>query len=153
MSNLCFNGAQTAFKPLINLNPTWGTPGAGWLPPVPSQTTLMSVTPRILSVKYGDGYESTMPDGINNQPLSFDLVFTNRRTEIIQALDQFFTGTLPFFDRQPHEYFFMLLPAPYAYKNTDTIRGLKWRHGKSTTEFNQATGYTYKISIVQAYDP
>ena len=48
--------------------------------------------PRTKSVKYGDGYELRLVDGINTQPEIWDLQFTNRTSTEALAIDAFLTA-------------------------------------------------------------
>ena len=45
--------------------------------------------PRVLSSKFGDGYEQRVPDGINNNPGSWALTFANRTNADGDAIDGF----------------------------------------------------------------
>jgi phage-related protein len=50
-----------------------------------------SITPRVLSSKFGDGYEQRVADGINTQPQMWSLIFTDSAA-IIDAIDSFLIG-------------------------------------------------------------
>jgi phage-related protein len=52
---------------------------------VPSYSSDLSVQTRIRQVRFGDGYAQQSPDGLNNQPESYSLVFDKRsKTEAAQ---------------------------------------------------------------------
>lgn len=46
--------------------------------------------PRVLSARFGDGYEMRVADGINNLPRQWGLNFNNRTKEDIDKLYKFF---------------------------------------------------------------
>jgi phage-related protein len=47
-----------------------------------------SIEPKVLSVKFGDGYEQRLANGINNQPEEWNLNFSNT-AEVINEIYQF----------------------------------------------------------------
>lgn len=50
-----------------------------------------STKPRVLSARFGDGYEQRIADGINTQPKTWNLIFTDS-SAVIDAIDAFLTG-------------------------------------------------------------
>lgn len=59
-----------------------------WTPSYQSQS---QQNPKILSVKFGDSYESRSPDGIENNLLTLDLQFENRSIDETCAIVHFLT--------------------------------------------------------------
>ena len=67
-----------------------------WTPDIGAS---MKRTPRIRSVKFGDGYEQRGPDGIHADLQSWDVTFQDRTTEEIDAIETWFAdryGVIPF---------------------------------------------------------
>lgn len=56
---------------------------------IPSQGGKLTDTPRVLSMKFGDGYEQRAPDGINNIDTSWDVSFTHRTDKEFQDILNF----------------------------------------------------------------
>ncbi len=66
---------------------------------VPNKEPAGTVSFRIKSAKFGDGYEQTAEDGINNKTQSWPLTFTGSKSRIKQIaefLDRH-KGAIPFF--------------------------------------------------------
>ena len=59
---------------------------------VPNYGASATRAPRVKNVKYGDGYELRLPDGINTNPEVWDLQFTNRTSTEALAIDAFLTA-------------------------------------------------------------
>lgn len=45
--------------------------------PAPSQGSGVNLKPRVNEVKFGDGYSQRSPDGLNNLPASYNLMWKN----------------------------------------------------------------------------
>jgi phage-related protein len=67
----------------------------------------LNIEPVIKSIKFGDGYEQTLPDGINNILLPFDIEFANRDLAEHTAISHFF------YVRGGYGKFYFTPPAPY----------------------------------------
>ena len=55
----------------------------------PSYGSKVDVTPSIKSIRFGDGYEQRIPDGINNTLLKIDYSFLLRNTYETNAITHF----------------------------------------------------------------
>lgn len=65
----------------------------------PSFPPRVSHAPRILAMKFGDGYEQRAGDGINTDPERWDLIFENEPPADADAIESFLktqAGRLPF---------------------------------------------------------
>ena len=54
----------------------------------PSYSVSQTVTPRVKSIQFGDGYMQRVADGINTQPRQWSLVFNGNEAEIT-AIENF----------------------------------------------------------------
>lgn len=67
---------------------------------VPSFSTSIDQEPKILEAKFGDGYEQAVLNGINSDPETWSLKFTNISSTNAQVIVDFFltneTATTPF---------------------------------------------------------
>jgi len=97
---------------------------------VPSYGTSRSAEPRLRNVRYGDGYEEVAADGINPNPLMFEVMFAQRRSaeaaDIVAFLDA----------RAGYDAFIWVPPAPYNTK-VRAWRCKKWTH--SAEEWDSET--------------
>jgi phage-related protein len=64
--------------------------------------------PRVKSIKFGDGYEQRIKDGINNKALNVRLSFESRNEEEAKAILHFLHA------RESWEPFYFKVPAPYS---------------------------------------
>ncbi len=72
-----------------------------------SYATKVAAKPRLVSVKFGDGYEQAAPDGLNSNPLVFNVVINNVTPTEAQAIIAFLEaagGYLPFYWTPPNPY-------------------------------------------------
>lgn len=61
------------------------------LPPIPvAFSPQVSEEPRVRVVKFGDGYESRVPDGLNTQPVKLSMPWKNRTHQECAILLDFF---------------------------------------------------------------
>ena len=74
----------------------------------PSYNTQTIHSPRIQSIKFGEGYEQRIKDGINNDLLKFSLSFTNRNEREATAILHFLHS------REGYGSFYFKTPAPYS---------------------------------------
>ena len=73
----------------------------------PSYSSPVSITPRAKIIKFGDGYEQRVSDGINTTLLALDLVFEGRNLDETTAISHFVN------QRGGVESFIMVPPAPF----------------------------------------
>lgn len=59
-----------------------------WYPDLASQRTMK---PAVTQIKFGDGYEARVPNGINTMPAKWDVTFTRGQSEAL-AIDAFLTA-------------------------------------------------------------
>ena len=87
------------FSQTIAANPTlWGgvgiDPYSGATKPqffwTPSYSSNINSTPKVKSIKFGDGYEQRIRDGINSILLEIDIGFENRDIDEATAITHFF---------------------------------------------------------------
>jgi phage-related protein len=57
---------------------------------IPDRSLKHSSKPRVLTAKFGDGYEQRLADGINNIEQTFTLAFNNRTDDDIDDIVAFF---------------------------------------------------------------
>lgn len=57
---------------------------------VPDKNLRLSSKPRVLTAKFGDGYEQRIADGINTNEQSFSISFNNRLDTEIDKIAEFF---------------------------------------------------------------
>lgn len=136
---LHFNGPKSIFHRVKSVMDS--------APIEPSYTTRLSLQPRILRVEFGDGYEQRVPEGINNLPLNFSLVFANRSLAIIKELRRFFEGHPPVYDRQIHEYFYFTPPEPWSREGKYVVEG------EINVAFVQYNTFTMSLNIRQVFEP
>ena len=74
----------------------------------PSYNQSAEISPRVLAVRFGDGYTQRTPDGINNNLLNLDLTFENRSEKEATAIAHFLNV------RRGAEAFAYTPPSPYA---------------------------------------
>lgn len=60
--------------------------------------------PKVISVSFGDGYEQRVRNGLNTNPQTWDLSFSNRTDTEAEAIDAFLTarGGAESFDWTPY---------------------------------------------------
>jgi phage-related protein len=67
---------------------------------VPSYSSAVEYTPRLIEAKFGDGYEQAVENGINSNPAKWSLTFSNVSDTTAEAIISFFTAyrtyVLPF---------------------------------------------------------
>ena len=67
---------------------------------VPSYSSSLKQAPKILEAKFGDGYEQVAYNGINYDPETWQLTFTNMAKADVDSIVSFFltnnTATTPF---------------------------------------------------------
>lgn len=93
--------------------------------------------PRINSISFGDGYEQRATFGINNNPQTWNLSFSNRADSEAEAIDEFLTA------RGGMESF---LWTPY---NESQGRYICKEWSKSIDRYN---GNTIQATFIQVYE-
>lgn len=73
----------------------------------PTYPLTINTTPRVKSIRFGDGYEQRLADGINNILLDIDINFDNRDIDEYTAILHFLK------ERKGIEYFVFTPPPPY----------------------------------------
>lgn len=70
---------------------------------IPSYTASSRTEPKIVSVKFGDGYEQRFAFGINTKPRVWDLEFNGKTESEADAIENFFLarGGVESFDWSP----------------------------------------------------
>jgi phage-related protein len=74
----------------------------------PSYNAAVNQEPIVKTIKFGDGYEQRIPDGIHNNLIKIDLSFDKRETYETAAIIHFLTL------RKGSEAFVFSLPEPYT---------------------------------------
>ena len=97
-------GGRTTFAIQSSSN-TKNLPEFIW---TPSYNQSAEISPRVLAVRFGDGYTQRIPDGINNNLLNLDLTFENRSEKEATAIAHFLNV------RRGAEPFAYTPPSPYA---------------------------------------
>jgi phage-related protein len=97
-------GGRTTFAIQSSSNTT-NLPEFIW---TPSYNQSAEISPRVLAVRFGDGYTQRIPDGINNNLLNLDLTFENRSEKEATAIAHFLNV------RRGAEAFCYTPPSPYA---------------------------------------
>lgn len=97
-------GGRTTFA-IQSASNTTNLPEFIW---TPSYNQGAEISPRILAVRFGDGYTQRVPDGINNNLLNLDLAFENRSEKEATAIAHFLNT------RRGAEAFCYTPPSPYA---------------------------------------
>jgi phage-related protein len=85
---------------------------------VPSYQLDIEVAPRIRSVKFGDGYEQRMKDGINNIVTTWSLLFKGRADVEADAINAFLVA------RAGWDYFLFKPPGSAVYVK---VKCTKWK--------------------------
>ena len=67
----------------------------------------MTHEPKVKSIKFGDGYEQRMADGINNDLIKISMSFDGRNTKEAMAILHFLES------RSGKDFFFFTPPSPY----------------------------------------
>lgn len=57
---------------------------------IPSYSALVKQEPKVVSMKFGDGYEQRVQFGINQNPRKWDLTFNGKTAAEATAIDTFF---------------------------------------------------------------
>ena len=81
----------------------------------PSYASQVAHQPRIIRIKFGNGYEQRIEDGINSNLINLDLTFDNRNEDEASAILHFL------FQRNTRQSFIFNVPTVYS-KNTFTTR-------------------------------
>jgi phage-related protein len=89
----------------------------------PSYGAPTNQNPKVLSVRFGDGYESRISDGINNDLIKLDLVFENRGINETTAILHFLT------QRNGRESFVFTPQPPYT--STKKFICRDWRNAQN----------------------
>mgnify|MGYP001188565944 FL=1 len=97
-------GGRTTFA-IQSASNTTNVPEFIW---TPSYNQSAEISPRVLTVRFGDGYTQRTPDGINNNLLNLDLTFENRSEKEATAIAHFLNV------RRGAEAFAYTPPSPYA---------------------------------------
>lgn len=105
---------------------------------VPSFTTNKSHTPKVRGAKFGEGYEARMRDGINSNPKTWGIVFTNISDSDAAAIYAFLKGT------DGVDYFIFNDPDGEA-------RHYTCKDPKQT--FDAYNGNTVTATFVECFDP
>jgi phage-related protein len=104
----------------------------------PDAGATKSVEPRVLAIKFGDGYSQEMADGINNIVETWSISFSNRTRTVIQAVDDMFEslgGHSPFQWTTPEG-------------KTKKFKCPKW-----SPSYNHDTDCSLSATFVQHYGP
>ncbi len=140
MANLRFSDPTSVFNDVSALV------SAGQVPIVPSYGTNFQITSREKRTQFGDGYGQRAPDGINTEVISFTAVFERRSLLVATNLIKFFRGVTPF-DRQPHEYFYFLVPEPINTEMKFVVSEGKWGFVP-----DQANSFTVSVPLTRVFD-
>ena len=73
----------------------------------PSYSLTASQKPNVLSIKFGNGYEQRLKDGINNSLVTLDLKFESRSASESVAIVHFLT------DKEGYKSFWFKAPSPF----------------------------------------
>lgn len=103
---------------------------------VPSYNQSSSIEPRVLTVKFGDGYEQRTPDGINNNLLTLDMSFDKRTEKETLSINHFLNT------RRGANPFVFTPPAPFATKK-------KFICKKFSTNYVFFDNYTVRASFIE----
>lgn len=70
---------------------------------IPSYSALLKQEPKVVSVKFGDGYEQRVQFGINQNPRKWDLAFNGKTASQATAIDNFLKAAngVSYFDWTP----------------------------------------------------
>lgn len=135
---LYFNGPNSEFNHDANI--TTFISSDSTRPIWPSQATNVTVATRMRTVQFGDGYSQRVLEAVNIHPRIYNVIFKNRRAEIVKALTDFFKGTNPPYDsREPNDYFYWIPPAPYDTLGKFIVGDWKLQHEQSTISSITAT--------------
>jgi len=74
----------------------------------PSYSLTANQKPEVLTIKFGNGYEQRLKEGINNNLLSLDLKFESRSTAETVAIIHFLT------DKEGYKSFWFNAPTPFG---------------------------------------
>jgi phage-related protein len=142
--HLYFNGPRSVFL-LVE-----SQLGIAFPAPEISYGSEFETTVRMNSVKFGDGYEQRSLDGINTMPLKLNFRFANRSLEVIQQIDAFLRGTLPYYDRTPDEYFYYIPPPPHdgIMQTPRKFKCESWKLGS-----DQYNNHTISGVFEEVFDP
>lgn len=140
MAKLYFDGPSSAFLAVPAVRDV--------LPLRPSQSSRVSVQPRMLRAQFGNGYSQRAKDGINNSPLRYQVVFANRKPSLIKEVKDFLLGGSSFYNREAHEYFYMKAPAPFD----ASFR--KWvLVGECEVSFGSGALQSISFNLEEVFDP
>jgi phage-related protein len=104
-----------------------------------SQASVMTRTPRVTSVAFGNGYEQRSSDGLNALADTWNLVWENIGTSDLSTLTSFFDGLLGV------TYFTFTAPTDSVSKN--------WvQSEKYTISVKGGNVYTFSCPIKQVFD-
>ena len=100
-------------NPISNLSTRWDgylTSNGNYIPDFfwkPSYTTVSQASPRIIRIRYGNGYEKRIPDGFNTNLMTLQVSFENRKepeaVSILHFLQQM-NGQTAFIFNMPSVY-------------------------------------------------
>jgi phage-related protein len=121
MAKLFFNTAQSA---LLN-DPSLDVRSLA--PIEPSYSTALENEFRVNSIKFGNGYEQSVPDGLNGNKLIISVVFMNMSMVAIKAVESFLRGGSNIYDRTPADYFYWLPPAPFDTLGVRKFKCNRWK--------------------------
>lgn len=139
--HLYFNGPRSVFLQIAAVRP--------YLPIDISYGSAIEEAPRILKVKFGDGYEQRSMDGINASPLKFNVVFSNRREIVAQHVRLFLAGHPVHYPRTPNEYFYFLPPSPFTPEDNSP---LKFKCEKWSTTSLQFNNFSVSAEFEQVFE-
>lgn len=83
----------------------------------PSYNHAINIEPNVKTVQFGDGYEQSIPDGINNTLLKLEINFDLRNESEARAINHFFN------QRKGAESFVFTPTAPYNLEKLFKCRG------------------------------
>ncbi len=92
---------------LINITLTGVTKAHPYFFWAPSYGVQTDNEPKVVSIKFGNGYEQRMADGANNDLLSLTLNFNNRSEKESESIVHFLAS------REGYKSFYFKLPPPY----------------------------------------
>ena len=149
MAHLYLNGIKSIFFRSPDLRDKISINDAS--PIEPSYGSSAEVDERSRTRKFGDGYEQISPDGINTETLMLTLTYNNISDIVAKELTRFFRGQGTLYDRDPQEWFYMLVPEPFDDDNTyKKFRIVPKSFSHTWVGYNQNT---VSVEVKQVYEP
>ncbi len=105
---------------------------------IPSYNSDSEFEPRVKTLKFGDGYEQRLKDGINNSLIKMNLTFEGRSIQESAAIIHFLET------REGVEAFLFIPPAPY--NSQRKFKCPRWRHSLKFYNNHTITAYFEEVS-------